>query len=240
MQELVPDTDCDPDAFPFMSWKDAAIDDEPVRIFRISFTGELGYEINIQASLGLWLWEKVMAAGAPFGITPYGTEAMHVLRAEKGFIIVGQDTDGTVTPGDLRMDWIVSKTKGDFIGKRSLFRSDTVRDDRLQLVGLVSTDATTMLEEGAHIIETPEEPAPPVPKLGHITSSYDSPNIGRPIALGLVQSGGARIGQTLYATQLGGGEPIEVVVTETDFITLRDRWELVKPVAEDGALETPS
>ena len=96
----------------------------PARIFRISFTGELGYEIQVPASYGLALWERCMAAGAKYGITPYGTEAMHVLRAEKGYIIVGQETDGTVTPHDLGMDWIVSKQKPDFIGKRSLARAD--------------------------------------------------------------------------------------------------------------------
>ena len=92
----------------------------PARVFRISFTGELSYEINVPAYHGLHVWEAIMRGGAKHGITPYGTEAMHVLRAEKGFIIVGQETDGTVTPHDLGMGWIVSKKKPDFIGKRSL------------------------------------------------------------------------------------------------------------------------
>ena len=112
-----------------MSLRDAHIGGVPVRVFRISFTGELSYEINIPATYGLWLWEQVMEKGAKYGITPYGTEAMHLLRAEKGFIIVGQETDGTVTPHDLGLSGMV-KMKGDFIGRRSLFRPDNMRDDR--------------------------------------------------------------------------------------------------------------
>ncbi len=213
---LCDDLDPDPESFEFMTWRDAHIDGVPVRVFRISFTGELSYEINISASYGAWLWEKVMAAGAPHGITPYGTEAMHVLRAEKGFIIVGQDTDGTVTPFDLRMDWIVKKNT-DFIGRRSLTRSDTQRPDRRQLVGLVTENPSVVLMEGAQIIGTPSEPTPPVKMLGYVTSSYFSPNLNRSIALALVESGGERMDERLYVSQKDGA-PIPVTVTETDFL----------------------
>ena len=106
---------------------------------RISFTGEQSYEINAPASFGEAVWEKCLEAGKEFDITPDGTETMHLLRAEKGFIIVGQDTDGTMTPIDLQMDWIVSKKKYDFIGKRSLYRSDTMKENRKQLVGLAAS-----------------------------------------------------------------------------------------------------
>ena len=211
----------DPDSFPFMTWKDAKIEDIDCRIFRISFTGELSYEINIPARYGLWLWERVMELGEPLGITPYGTEAMHVLRAEKGFIIVGQDTDGTITPHDLRMDWIVSKKKGDFIGKRSLSRSDTVRTDRKQLVGLLSDDPNIVFMEGAQIIATADEPAPPVPMLGYVTSSYMSPNLERSIALALVEAGGARMGETVYVSRKGGA-PMPATITETDFLAAKE------------------
>ena len=217
---LCDDVDTDPEDWPFMSWRETAIEGVPARIFRVSFTGELSYEINVPASYGLWLWEKVMGEGAQYGITPYGTEAMHLLRAEKGFIIVGQDTDGTVTPIDLRMSWIVKKT-GDFIGKRSLSRADTRREDRKQLIGLLAEDPETVLMEGAHVIATAAEPAPPVPMLGHVTSSYMSPTLGRGIAMALVQSGGDRIGDTLYVTR-PGAEPLPVTVTETDFLSA---WE---------------
>lgn len=218
MAELCDGLDPDPDRFKFMSWADAKIDGVPARIFRISFTGELSYEINVPASYGLWLWEKIFELQGRFDITPYGTEAMHLLRAEKGFIIVGQDTDGTVTPFDLRMDWAVKKN-ADFVGRRSLFRADTSREDRRQFVGLLTQDRETVLAEGAHVIETSSEPEPPVPMLGHVTSSYYSPNLKRSIALGLVASGGRRIGSTLYVTRPGTGEPpVPVKITEVDML----------------------
>ncbi|MEP1443028.1 MAG: sarcosine oxidase subunit alpha family protein [Hyphomicrobiales bacterium] len=207
-----------PDDMPFMTMKETELEGVPVRIFRISFTGEHSYEINVPSEYGRWFWDTLMEHGAQYDITPYGTEAMHLLRAEKGFIIVGQETDGTITPHDLRMDWIVSQKKGDFVGKRSLFRSDTVRKDRHQLVGLITEDRSKVVDEGAHIIATSTEPAPPVPMLGHVTSSYYSPNIQRSIALALVKGGGDRMGETVYVTQRGNGEPIQATITDVDFL----------------------
>ena len=190
--------DFDGEAFPFMSFRDGTVAGVPARVFRISFTGELSYEVNVPAGHGLAVWEALMSAGRPHGITPYGTEAMHVLRAEKGFIIVGQETDGTVTPLDLAMDWIVSKKK-DFIGRRSLARSDTARADRKQLVGLLTDEPSLVLEEGAQLIDQATVPPPPVPMRGHVTSSYHSPNLGRSIALALVERGRDRMGERIYA-----------------------------------------
>ncbi len=178
-----------PDAFKFMDWRDGTVAGVPARIFRISFSGELAYEINVDASYGNYVWEELMQAGASFDITPYGTETMHVLRAEKGFIIVGQETDGSVTPLDLDMAWAVSLKKPfSFIGKRSLARSDTVRTDRKQLVGLLTEDPTIVLKEGAQIINS-SNITPPVPMFGHVTSSYYSAFLGRSIALALVTDG---------------------------------------------------
>ncbi|MYZ50532.1 glycine cleavage T C-terminal barrel domain-containing protein, partial [Propylenella binzhouense] len=216
VSELCDDLDADPAGFPFMSWRAAHVGGVPVRVFRISFTGELSYEINIPASYGLWLWELLIEKGAAFGITPYGTEAMHLLRAEKGFILVGQETDGTVTPHDLRMDWIVKKD-GDFIGRRSLARADTAREGRRQLVGLLTEDPDHVLMEGAQVIGTAAEPEPPVPMLGHVTSSYFSPNLGRSIALALVKDGGRRIGERLWVARAAAA-PVPVIVSETDFL----------------------
>ena len=159
----------------------------PARVFRISFTGELSYEINVAARHGLALWTSLMTAGKEHGITPYGTEAMHVLRAEKGFIIVGQETDGSVTPHDLGMDWIVSKTKPDFIGKRALARHTMEYDDRKQLVGLLCSDPSTVIPEGAHAVLDPNQPLP-MKMLGQVTSSYFSPNCGRSIAMAMLLS----------------------------------------------------
>ncbi|MFC9503827.1 sarcosine oxidase subunit alpha family protein [Streptomyces sp. NPDC057002] len=210
---LAPDVDLSNEAFPFMAFRETTLASGiPARICRISFSGELAYEINVFAWYGLAVWEEVDAVGRPYGITPYGTETMHVLRAEKGYIIVGQDTDGTVTPQDAGMSWVVSKQK-DFIGKRSFARPDTSRTDRKHLVGLLPSDRTTRLPEGTQLVApdvpiTPE--AGPVPMLGHVTSSYHSPALGRPFALALVADGRARIGETLLAPVGEDLVPVEV------------------------------
>ncbi|WP_171112850.1 MULTISPECIES: sarcosine oxidase subunit alpha family protein [unclassified Streptomyces] len=214
---LAPEVDLSAEAFPFMAFRETTLASGiPARICRISFSGELAYEINVSAWYGLEVWEEVYAIGRPYDITPYGTETMHVLRAEKGYIIVGQDTDGTVTPQDAGMSWVVSKQK-DFIGKRSFARADTARTDRKQLVGLLPSDRTTRLPEGTQLVApdvpiTPE--AGPVPMLGHVTSSYHSPALGRPFALALVADGQARKGQTLLAPVGEDLVPVEV----TDFV----------------------
>jgi len=182
---------------------------------RISFTGELSYEINIQANYGQYVWEKCMEAGKKFGITPYGTEAMHLLRAEKGFIIVGQETDGTITPVDLQMDWIVSKKKYDFIGKRSLYRSDTMREDRKQYVGLLTKNPNEILEEGAQIVSGPENKIP-MAMIGHVTSSYYSPNLNKSIALAVVKNGKKLKGKKLYVPMKD--KTIEVTVSDPVFL----------------------
>jgi sarcosine oxidase, subunit alpha len=205
------DADLSPETLPHMACTTGRVAGVPARIFRISFTGELSYEINVPASFGMAVWQNLIRAGARYGITPYGTEAMHVLRAEKGYIIVGQETDGSVTPYDLGMDWIVSKTK-DFIGKRSLARADMAKPDRKQLVGLLTEDPQVVLPEGAQLVEE-VLPQPPMPMLGHVTSSYYSPNCGRSIALALVKGGLARKGETLLAP-LADGRVIPCVVAD--------------------------
>ena len=148
------------------------------------------------------MWQALMKAGEEYDITPYGTEAMHVLRAEKGFIIVGQDTDGSMTPVDMGMGWLLSKDK-DYLGKRSLSRSDCVRKDRKQLVGLLSVDGTTVLPEGTQLVDDPNAGIP-VPLSGHVTSSYASACLGHPIALALVKAGRARKGSIIYAALRDG------------------------------------
>ncbi|MFJ8134876.1 sarcosine oxidase subunit delta family protein [Streptomyces sp. NPDC096013] len=187
------------DDFPFMAWRDTTVAGIEARVCRISFSGELAYEINVSPWEALALWEALYEAGAPFGITPYGTETMHVLRAEKGYPIIGQDTDGTVTPQDLGMSWAVSKKKPDFIGKRSHARADAVRPDRKHLVGLLPEDPAALLPEGTQLIADSVLPAPPVPMLGHVTSSYRSAALGRTFALALIKGGRDRIGERLYA-----------------------------------------
>ena len=197
LRSLAPDLAVEAADFPFMTWREAVVAGVPARVFRISFSGELAYEINVPSWYGQGMWEAVMSAGAPFGVTPYGTEAMHVLRAEKGYPIVGQETDGSVTPIDLGMDWIVSKQKS-FVGKRSLSRSDTARPDRKQLVGLLPDDPAELLPEGAQLVLDPSAPIP-MPMVGHVTSSYRSAALGRPFALAMVEAGRSLVGTRVYA-----------------------------------------
>ncbi|WP_374195503.1 sarcosine oxidase subunit alpha family protein [Streptomyces sp. ISL-87] len=207
---LAPQLAVDNAGFPFMAWRDTAVAGIPARVCRISFSGELAYEINVSPWDATALWEALYEAGRPLGITAYGTETMHVLRAEKGYPIVGQDTDGTVTPQDLGMSWVVSKKKPDFIGKRSYARADTSRPDRKHLVGLLPDDPGTLLPEGTHLVASSPLPEPPVPMLGHVTSSYRSAALGRTFALALVRGGRDRIGERLYAPV--GGELVPVTV----------------------------
>ena len=202
------------EAFPFLSFREGTVAGVPARVFRISFSGELTFEINVPADYGLHVWESVMEAGAEFGITPYGTETMHILRAEKAFIIVGQDTDGTVTPSDLGLDWLVSNRK-DFLGKRSLSRPDIVRKDRKQLVGLTSEYPVRVIPDGAQIVDDPRGPIP-IKMIGHVTSSYYSASLGHPVALALVKGGRARIGQRVYIP-LHDGNSITARVTNPVF-----------------------
>lgn len=214
LQNLGCNIDLARESFPFMCVRDAELDGMPVQLFRVSFSGELAFEINIDSNHALQMWETLMQAGGEFDITPYGTETMHVLRAEKGFVIIGQDTDGSVNPVDAGMSWLLSKQK-DFLGKRSLSRPDSLRNDRKQLVGLLSKDGKTVLPEGAQLIINPDAPQP-VPMCGHVSSSYFSACLGHPIAMALVEGGRAKKGETLYAA-LSDGSTTEVEVTSSIF-----------------------
>ena len=208
------DIDFSRDGFKFLSFQEGTVAGVPARVYRISFSGELTFEINVPADYGLHVWEAVMGAGEEFGITPYGTESMHVLRAEKAFIIVGQDTDGTVTPNDLGLDWLVSGRK-DFLGKRSLSRPDIVREDRKQFVGLKAEYPVRMIPDGSQIVEDPRGQIP-IKMIGHVTSSYQSATLGHPIALALVKGGRARMGQRVYIP-LHDGNSITARVTDPVF-----------------------
>ncbi|HEX4173741.1 MAG TPA: sarcosine oxidase subunit alpha family protein [Acetobacteraceae bacterium] len=180
----VRDIDLAPEAMPHMSVREGRICGVPTRLFRVSFTGELGYEVNVPADYGASVWQALQAGH----VTPYGTETMHVLRAEKGYIIVGQETDGTVIPSDLGLDWTIAQAKRDFIGKRSLARPDMLRPDRKQLVGLTSAE---LLEEGAQVVAGSAG-------IGHVTSAYWSETLQSPIALGLIAAGRSRIGEIMH------------------------------------------
>jgi len=209
LDSLVEGIDLSATAFPHMSVARGRICGVPMLLFRVSFTGELGFEINVPADFGQSVWEAVHAAGAAYGITEYGTEAMHVLRAEKGYIIVGQDTDGTVTPDDAGLTWAIGKNKADFVGKRSLERASMKAATRKQLVGLRTQDPRTVLEEGAQVTLTPDQ-KPPMKLIGHVTSSYASSVLGHSIALAMIAGGRARIGETVYVPMPDGDVAVEV------------------------------
>jgi len=202
--------DVSPSAMPHMSVREGEVCGAPARLMRVSFTGELGFEINVPSDYGRFVWEALWAAGRALSCIAYGTEAMHVMRAEKGYIIVGQETDGTVTPADAGLEWAIGKAKRDFVGKRSLLRADLVAPNRKQLVGLLTDDPNVILEEGAQITEE-SAPQPGAHALGHVTSAYRSPALERSIALGLVENGRVRKGERLNVPMPGASVAVTVV-----------------------------
>ena len=211
---LVEGVDLTEEAFPHMSCAECTVAGLPARLFRVSFTGEIGFEVNVPSPMAMQLWERLWQEGQRYGITAYGTETMHVLRAEKGYIIVGQDTDGTVTPYDAGMGWAVGKSKPDFVGKRGLARPDLVAKNRRHLVGLLTEDGSR-LEEGAQIVFDPNQPIP-MTMVGHVTSSYHSEAVGQPIALALVEGGQDRMGQTVHIPM--PDRTIAATITGTVFV----------------------
>ncbi len=209
-RRVLTDVDLSAEAFPFMTWRDATAAGVPARVFRVSFSGELGFEINVPADYGQHVWDAIWEAGQEFGITPYGTETMHILRAEKGFIIPGQDTDGSVNPMDLGMHALLSDKK-DYLGKRSLQRADAARADREQLVGLIPVAETgeranEMIPEGAQLVDDANANDAPKPVLlaGYVTSSYHSATLGHPISLAMLRGGRERHEDIVYAPQADG------------------------------------
>ena len=219
ISKLCGDIDFSDDNFKFMHWKNGTIEGIEARIFRVSFTGELSFEINVHANYGLYIWSKLIDVGSEFDITPYGTESMHILRAEKGFIIVGQDTDGSMSPADMGLNWIVKKDKKfSFLGERSLYRSDLVQSDRKQFVGLLSIDNKTHVPEGSQIVSSKKQKIP-MKMEGHVTSSYPNGSLGHPIALAVIKNGHQRFGETVFSPQSDGS-----------FVSLR----IVNPVFYDS------
>ena len=191
-----------------LTWKEGKV--------RISFTGELSYEVNVQADYAMGVLEALAEHGAKYGLTPYGTETMHVLRAEKGFIIVGQDTDASVTPDDLNMGWAVGRSKPfSWIGWRGMNRTDCLREDRKQLVGLRPSNPQEVLPEGAQLVFDTQQ-AIPMKMVGHVTSSYMSASLGHGFALAVVKGGLKRMGQKVYAP-LADGRFIEAEICSSVF-----------------------
>jgi sarcosine oxidase, subunit alpha len=205
---LVEDVDLSSGTLPHMGLAEGRILGVPMRLFRVSFTGELGYEINVPAGYARGVWDEIAKQAEAIGGALYGTEAMHVLRAEKGYIIVGQESDGTVIPRDLGLP--MGAGKNDFVGKRSLARPDMQKTDRPGLVGLECVDDGGPLDEGAQLTQRPDPPAG-TPASGYVTSSYASSLLRRPIALALVNGGRARLGEVLFAPMPDGARKVRVV-----------------------------
>ncbi|MCR9147113.1 MAG: sarcosine oxidase subunit alpha family protein [Rhodobacteraceae bacterium] len=201
--EKLSDDDLSAEALPFMAWTDITLAGIKARAYRISFSGELSYEIAVDAGQGRALWDKLMEAGAEFGVTPYGTEALHVMRAEKGFIMIGDETDGTVIPQDLCMDWAISKKKDDYLGKRAQARSFMANTERWKLVGLETIDGS-VLPDGAYAVTDGTNANGQRNTQGRVTSSYHSPTLGRGIAMGLVHNGPDRMGQVIDIPKVDG------------------------------------
>lgn len=184
------------EALPFMEWRAGQIGGFEARAFRISFSGELSYEIAVAASEGQAFWDALMAAGQEFGVMPYGTETLHILRAEKGFIMIGDETDGTVIPQDLGLNWALSKKKEDYLGKRAHLRSHMADPDRWKLVGLETTDGS-VLPDGAYALGNGINANGQKNMIGRVTSTYYSATLERGIAMGLVKHGPKRMGEVL-------------------------------------------
>lgn len=207
---LVEGIDFSSDAFPHMAVREGRIANVPMRLFRVSFTGELGFEVNVPARHGPAVWDALWRECEKHDGTLYGTEAMHVLRAEKGFIIVGQETDGTMTPDDVGLSWAIGKKKPDFVGKRGMMRPDLMVSGRKQLIGLETFDPARVLEEGAQITSS-AKPAAGSAALGHVTSAYFSAVLGKSIALAVVEDGRARLGEVLHIPMPDGAIAVKVV-----------------------------
>ena len=189
---------------PFMSFANGKIAGIQARPFRISFSGELSFEIAVPAAQGQAFWDAALSAGAEFGMTAYGTEALHVMRAEKGFIMIGDETDGTVIPQDLNLHWAISKKKVDFLGKRAQARKDMVREDRWRLVGLETEDPNVVIPDGAYAVDGTMRSNGVKHMIGRITSTYFSPTLKRSIAMALVEHGPERMGETILFARVDG------------------------------------
>ena len=203
------------DALPFMAWADGEIGGITCRAYRISFSGELSYEIAVPASRGLEFWEMLVEAGAEFGVMPYGTECLHIMRAEKGFIMIGDETDGTVIPQDLGLGWAISKKKEDFLGKRAQQRPFMDNPNRWQLVGLETLDGS-VLEDGSYAIAKGQNANGQTNTEGRVTSTYHSPTLGKGIAMGLVHNGPDRMGEVLSFTKIGA-PPVKAKIVSPVF-----------------------
>jgi sarcosine oxidase subunit alpha len=195
--------DVSKEAIPFMQWADGELGGIKARVYRISFSGELSYEIAVPASQGRAFWDMLLEAGEEFGVMPYGTECLHVMRAEKGFIMIGDETDGTVIPQDLNLNWAISKKKEDYLGKRAQERSHMADPNRWKLVGLETLDGS-VLPDGAYAVAPGLNANGQRNMIGRVTSTYHSPTLKKGIAMGLVLHGPDRMGDVIEFGKVDG------------------------------------
>ena len=207
--------DVSKEALPFMQWADGTLGDFAVRVYRISFSGELSYEIAIPAGQGAAFWAACLEAGEDFGAMPYGTEALHVMRAEKGFIMIGDETDGTVIPQDLGLDWAISKKKADYLGKRGQARSYLASPDRWKLVGFETLDGS-VIPDGSYVVADGSNANNQRNTQGRVTSTYHSPTLKRGIAMGLLRHGPERMGEVVEFNTVAGAT-VKARVRDTVF-----------------------
>jgi sarcosine oxidase subunit alpha len=200
---------------PHMTMREGNFEGAPIRVLRASFSGELGYEINVPADRVSALLARLWTRAAEFQAVPYGIEALEILRTEKCFIHIGTDTDGTTLPGDLGFARAIERKQANFVGRRSLLRPAARDPARLQLVALSPADGRTRLPVGAQIASAP----PPTLTEGHVTSSYQSPQLGAPVALGMLSRGFERVGERVTVHHLG--TRIDAVVVKGPFVDPR-------------------
>ncbi len=215
LSKLYPDLDVSNDALPFMGYKEAEFFGVPSRIFRISFSGELAYEINVKSDHGMFMWEKMMEVGKDFGNQPYGTEALSTLRIEMGHV-AGPELDGRTIPSDVSLNGLVSKKK-DFIGKNSLGREAFNVESRQKIVGLIPIDRKSSIPEGSHIVQD-QNAKLPNPKLGHVSSSCWSVENNNPFSLAIMKDGKNMIGKKFFAVSPLKNKSIEVEVISSHYV----------------------
>jgi len=215
LEKLFPNKDVSNEALPFMGYTEGDLLGVPARIFRISFSGELAYEINVESGYGVFMWEKIMEIGKEMDIEPYGTEALSTLRIEMGHV-AGSEIDGRTIPSDLSLDGMLSKKK-DFIGKRSLNRQAFVEITREKIVGVIPLDKKTMIPEGSHLVLDSNASLPNL-KLGHISASCWSVEHNNPFSLAILKNGKKMIGEKLYALSPLKNKSIPVEIVSSHYV----------------------
>ena len=215
LEKLFPNSDVSNEGLPFMGYLEGDLFGVKARIFRISFSGELAFEVNVESNFGNYMWEKIIEIGKEFNIQPYGTEALSTLRIEMGHV-AGSELDGRTIPYDTGLDGLASKKK-DFIGKRSLNRKAFIADDRQRIVGLVPIDKKTSIPEGSHLVKDSRGKIP-IPKLGHVSASCWSVEHNNPFSLAILKDGKNMIGQKLYAMSPLKDKTIQVEVVSSHYV----------------------